>query len=389
MRQFATPTAILLLATALPAQLVVGNDDTSGGANAWLVDVNTGASTVLWNNYEAWGLAADDAGGVIYVADGSTFGAWPYGSVSAPTTVGTFTDGPGGSTLSMLGLAFGNGVLYGFTQTGSDAIYSVDVATGVCTLVYMFPTTSANYGGLAFNAADGLFYGTNDGAPQGLYSIDALGSGTETLVAPYPGGETDIDGLTIGNGRAYLVTDDFGDDVYIYDLVAGAYVAGIPNPQPGTEIFASGAWAPSLGGVGAQSYCTAKVNSLGCTPAVASSGIPSMSSASSFDVSASMVINNKVGILFYGLAPAAIPFQGGLLCVQPPIRRTAVQASGGNPPPNDCTGSFSFDFNAYAQSGVDPNVTTGAMLYGQYWSRDPLSPSTTSLSDGLFWTMGS
>ena len=59
-----------------------------------------------------------------------------------------------------------------------------------------------------------------------------------------------------------------------------------------------------------------------------------------------------------------------LLCINPPIRRTSVQLFGGNPPPNDCSGSYSFDFNAYAQSGGEPNLTTGTTVYSQFWSRD-------------------
>lgn len=392
MRLTSTLFATAALAALAPAQLVVGNDDTSGGPNAWLVDVNTGSASVLWSGYEAWALAADDASGVIYVGDGSTFGTWAYGSASPPVTVGTFTDTLGG-TLVPLGLAFGGGTLYAFSETGQDAIYSVDVTTGVCTEVYVFPVTTGNYGGFAFNAADGLFYGTNDSGSHlsgaGLYSIDALGAGTETFIVGYPGGETDIDGLTIGGGRAYLVTDDAGDEIYTYDFGTASYVTGVANPQPTTEIFSAGAWAPSLSAGGPSTYCTSKVNSQGCTPAIASSGSPSMTSASAFDITCDMMLNNKAGIFFYGLAPGSLPFQGGFLCVAPPIQRTAVQSSGGNPPPDDCSGTYSFDFNAYAQSGADPNIMVGTMLYGQYWSRDPQSPSTTSLSDALAWIMGS
>ena len=71
-------TALLALSSASSAQLIVAHDDTSGGTNAWLVDVCTGTSEVLWDNTEAWGVAADDANGKVYVADGSTFAVWDY-----------------------------------------------------------------------------------------------------------------------------------------------------------------------------------------------------------------------------------------------------------------------------------------------------------------------
>jgi hypothetical protein len=130
-------------------------------------------------------------------------------------------------------------------------------------------------------------------------------------------------------------------------------------------------------------YGTAKVNSLGCTPSIGSSGLPSASSPSPFLIGATQVINNKLGILFYGFASASTPFQGGWLLVAPPLTRTALQGSGGNPPPNDCSGSFSYDFNARIQGGMDPQLVAGATVYAQYWYRDPQAASTTGLTDGL------
>ena len=57
----------------------------------------------------------------------------------------------------------------------------------------------------------------------------------------------------------------------------------------------------------------------------------------------------------------------------------------GNPPPNDCSGTFSFDFNQQIQSGVDPFLVAGGQANAQYWSRDPLIPdgSGASLSDAV------
>lgn len=157
------------------------------------------------------------------------------------------------------------------------------------------------------------------------------------------------------------------------------------NDAPIDWAFSDGYIVEFEGGGGI--YCTAKVNSLGCTPSIGTSGGASASSASAFDIHCDQVINNKVGILFYGFGQNSIPFQGGLLCVTPPIKRTAVQASGGNPPPNDCSGTFSLDFNALIQGGSDPNLIPGAMPAAQYWYRDPASPSTTGLSDAVEFTI--
>lgn len=140
---------------------------------------------------------------------------------------------------------------------------------------------------------------------------------------------------------------------------------------------------------GASFYCTAKVNSKGCLPTMGAMGDASASAAMPFELTATQVISNKASILFYGVGgEAAIPFQGGLLCVQPPIRRTPVQNSGGNPPPEDCSGSLSFDMNAHIQSGVDPNLIPGVDVHAQYWFRDPQAASTTGLTDGATFTVG-
>ncbi len=120
-------------------------------------------------------------------------------------------------------------------------------------------------------------------------------------------------------------------------------------------------------------YCTAKTNSLGCVPEIAGSGTPSLSDPNPFDITASMVLNVKNGLLFYGYNQAAIPFLGGTLCTTPPLRRTGLQNSGGNlPPANDCTGTYSFDMNALIQSGADPFLNPGSSAYAQFWSRDPM-----------------
>jgi hypothetical protein len=65
------------------------------------------------------------------------------------------------------------------------------------------------------------------------------------------------------------------------------------------------------------------------------------------------------------------------------VRRTGVLASGGSTSGSDCTGTYSFDFNALIQSGFDPSLVAGAEIYAQYWSRDPSSASHTSLSNAL------
>lgn len=136
-----------------------------------------------------------------------------------------------------------------------------------------------------------------------------------------------------------------------------------------------------------ETYCTAKVNSLGCTPAIGASGIASVSSIDPFAVTATSVLNNKNGLLYFGFSAAALPFQGGTRCVGFPSIRTTSQDSGGSPSGNDCSGVYSYDFNVLIQGGTIPMLSVGAKVYAQYWMRDPQSASTTGLSDGASFTI--
>jgi hypothetical protein len=138
-------------------------------------------------------------------------------------------------------------------------------------------------------------------------------------------------------------------------------------------------------------YCSAKTNSLGCVPAIQGSGAPSASAGAGFTVSATQVRNNKPGLLFYSTQGAnSAPFQGGTLCVAPPIKRTPAQSAGGNPGGQDCSGQYALDFNAFAAGAAGGNPVPalsepGTEVWCQWWGRDQgfPAPNNTTLSDGL------
>jgi hypothetical protein len=139
-------------------------------------------------------------------------------------------------------------------------------------------------------------------------------------------------------------------------------------------------------------YCTAKVNSLGCTPAISWTGSASATATSGFVVKAAQVRNNKSGLLFYSMAGRTVlTFQGGKLCVKVPIRRTPPVSAGGSAPPvNDCSGVFAIDMNAFARGLLggtpDPALSIpGTLADAQWWGRDPgfPAPNNTTLSDAV------
>jgi glucose/arabinose dehydrogenase len=128
-------------------------------------------------------------------------------------------------------------------------------------------------------------------------------------------------------------------------------------------------------------YCTAKVNSQGCTPAIGAQGVPSASAGSGYRLGATQVLPGVPGVFFYSTTgPAAVPFQGGFLCAASPILRTPGQYAAGS---GSCGGIFRLDFNAYIAGGTDPKLVAGAQFWGQFWSRDPASPSGSSLTDAV------
>ena len=144
-------------------------------------------------------------------------------------------------------------------------------------------------------------------------------------------------------------------------------------------------------------YCTAKQNSLGCLPAISGAGAPRASASSDFVVSAAPVYNQKPGVLMYSVTGRqAVPFQGGILCVAPPIRRTIVMHSGGDHPVNkNCSGVWRIDMNAFAAGAIggkpDPLLkVAGTFVHCQWWGRDPgfAPPNNTALSDGLQYAIG-
>lgn len=136
-----------------------------------------------------------------------------------------------------------------------------------------------------------------------------------------------------------------------------------------------------------ETYCTAKTNSLGCTPAMNATGIASVTSNLPFTLGASNVINNRSGLLYYGFTTLGAPFQGGIKCIAAPNFRTPIQDSAGSVSGDDCTGTYAFDFNALIQSNTNAQLIVGAKVFTQYWTRDPQASFTTGLTDAVSFTI--
>lgn len=74
--------------------------------------------------------------------------------------------------------------------------------------------------------------------------------------------------------------------------------------------------------------------------------------------------------------------------VKPPTQRTPTHSSGGTL--GQCDGALVLDWNAFVSSttGVlGAPFSAGDLVWTQGWFRDPPSPKTTSLSNGLVFTV--
>ena len=218
------------------------------GQECFSVDPGTDSSNSILSATQVWGATADPANSRVLftVASGltpptGTIGGGdhlfevPYAG-GVPTLVGRITTAAGGFRVDGLAVSCGN--LYGYNAgAGVDnGFYSIDLTTLVASPIALLPDSIS---GIDADPDTGAIYGTNDTTAQ-LVRISSAGQVTN--VAPYPVGLVDIDGLAVGGGFAYLVTDEAGA-IAVYDLGAGAYVTPLTSPFTAADVFSGGAYA--------------------------------------------------------------------------------------------------------------------------------------------------
>jgi hypothetical protein len=190
-------------------------------------------------------------------------------------------------------------------------------------------------------------------------------------------------------------------------VVHGSYVPPPGTPHYAEPMFLNGpgcyvdcGWRIGfqtyvLEGSAPVTYCTAKQNSLGCTPAISWTGAPSATAGSGFVLLGGRVRNHRTGLLLYGVdGRAALPFHGGTLCIASPTARTGSLNSGGSPTGHDCSGVYSIDMNAFAVGALGgsplPALTVpGTVVDCQFWGRDPgfAPPNGSTLTNALEYTV--
>ena len=124
-------------------------------------------------------------------------------------------------------------------------------------------------------------------------------------------------------------------------------------------------------------YCAAAEHAGGCVVSVSGVGTPSVTPGTPFELIGTQAPAHQPGMWFYGHAPDNAPFNSGRRCVLGPLQRTPPTSAGGA---GACGGELHFDFGSWLQSGVDPTLTPGETIYGQFWYRDPAGPFASELS---------
>jgi hypothetical protein len=316
-------------------------------------------------------------------------------------------------------------------DTNQRVLAVVDPMTGQATLVGLL---GVNFATIAFDDEDRLWAVSGDGAepPESLYTLDP-----ETAAASF---KTSLGAGDDGEALAFHPEDGLlyhasGLGEFAFESIDPDSLEVTPIPASGALTFevlsmaaldedqlvwtdlsstlgsvttggsfqtigsldhdAKGIVAPQI--LELNFYCTAKINSLGCAPEIASSGVPSATAPNGFVVLCTNTYNQKLGMLLYSIdGRAATPFQGGILCLGAPVERTPASGSGGHlPQAKDCSGAYRIDMNFFARNGRRgsplPELSqAGTLVTCQWWARDPghAPPNSTALSNALEYEIG-
>jgi len=251
------PSPITLGVPALDGLIFMGtstnvNLPTGTVNDVYTLDPVSGNATSVLSGVGVWGATADPANSRMLftrasgltpptgqIGGGDELFEVPYGG-GAPTSLGRITTTAGGFRVD--GLAVSGGILYGYNAGGGaeNGLWSIDWGTLEATLV---GANTASISGIDADPDTGIIYGVNDSTGQ-LVSLST--AGVVSNVVAYPAGFSDIDGLAVGGGIAYLIADE-GGLVPVYDLVAGSYLDPMLSPFTAADTF-SGAGVAAGGG---------------------------------------------------------------------------------------------------------------------------------------------
>jgi hypothetical protein len=358
---------------------VVGTNSTSGSntfpttAPASLLDFQVGIINVaLADNFQT---------NQNWVASfvGATAGYWQRGvPVNDPNwAYDPAADGDGSGMCFLTQNTLGNSDVDGGSVTLTSPVFDISGGGATVSYLYYLNLTSSN-------GQDRLLVevsSNGDAGPWQQVALHTANSGLNWNSNTISAAQLTSAGVTFtANTKLRFTANDAGTASIVEAAIDGVDIR---------SVTCSSCPTPTI-------YCTAKFNSQGCLPDISSFGTASASAGSGFLIGCSGVLNNKSGLLFYGVSGSnSTPFQGGTLCVGAPIKRTPAVNSGGTPPPGtDCSGQFLIDLNAVAVGALGGTplaalTVSGTVVNVQWWGRDPgfAAPNNTTLSGGLSYTI--
>ncbi len=248
---------------------------------------------------------------------------------------------------------------------GTGPIVAGDPLSGVfgaCTYSIPCGTAGATPCGTGLGTADQVWYNV-DGCPASGTGCSGVPSGS-CPSAPSPG------------TACYWFGGWPANPFASFHLELTSLGACIPDPvivycsynRPSTGTSCGFDQCPSSGG------CEARITT--SNPSV----LP-VQNADDYDVIVRTADSGRPGLIFGSVnGQARIPFSSGTLCVEPPIKRTPPQNSGGT---GGCTGTLTLRINDPATSGPILNLPPGSYVFYQGWLRDPMGASGTDVSDAI------
>ena len=293
-----------------------------------------------------------------------------------------------------------------YMRTGAFSLDAKIKANNPATQTLMFQTWGYEGGGVCCYgpecSVDFPDYGAMQDALTASYAEIACGLGAGVI----PAGEGWRRALEVGPPTTLYDPDGFHPSFagtylnacIVYGMVFGQSPVG--NSYKGALTINNAAFfqqiahdivfgpnAYSLSCTGPSVYCTGKVSSDGCMAYIGATDIMTdpVSGGLDYSITATNVQGFKNGLLVASpFGAAALPFNGGLLCVQPPTRRGAIQSSLGTF--GVCDGSFSQVVNDGMMLPFGLDAGPGNTAWYQYWYRDPQNGAGqlgTALSNGI------
>ncbi|MCA9280273.1 MAG: hypothetical protein H6815_05840 [Phycisphaeraceae bacterium] len=236
------------IANRSDAFLLIGTDDGTGECINLLCPEDAGSAGYAEGWYSlACGTAVramtqDRRTGNVYFCD--VDGLYVWNMVDTPIRVGTLRVNT--TTITIVAMAMHEGKIYATRNSGSggwpEGLYTINPANAQCELVWSYPASDWDIGGLDFDTAGNL-YGVNDDLTpngRGLYRIDYVNEQFYPVASypPLPGGgdQTDVDALAIWNNVAYFVIDQPGL-IERYDMISGTFLPPVEAPWTTSQTF--------------------------------------------------------------------------------------------------------------------------------------------------------